>query len=50
MIFRQIGFVSFATSLTEGVILEKPSEETEVALKEAAAMIAMRYQNANTLD
>lgn len=44
MIFRQIGFVSFATSLTEGVVLEKPAEETEVALREAAAMIAGWYR------
>lgn len=43
MIFRQIGLISFSASLTEGMILGKPCAETEIALREAAAMIGERF-------
>lgn len=43
MIFRQIAFISFSASLTEGIILEKEAEDTELALKESAGMIAAQY-------
>ena len=43
MMFRQIAFLSFAASLVEGIILERPTEDTDRALREAARTIAVRY-------
>ena len=44
MVFRQIGFVSFSASLTEGIVLGKASDDTCKALREAADMIASFYR------
>ena len=43
MIFRQIAFLSFSASLIEGIIIERPVEDTDRALREAARTIAVRY-------
>ncbi|MEL6687807.1 MAG: TetR family transcriptional regulator [Pseudomonadota bacterium] len=43
MLFRQVGFISFSAIFTEGIILEKSAEDTDLALQTAANMIQQAF-------
>ena len=48
MVFRQVAFISFSAALTEGIILERPADDTDRALRDAAGMIGAFYGRGGT--